>query len=376
MAKETKEKAKPKANSKRVKLDINSLIASIDKKYGEGTIQLNNSVVDIETISTRIPSLDYALGVGGLPRGRVVEVYGQESCGKTTLCLSVVAEAQSKGLTCAFIDAEHALDPTWAANIGVDVSKLLIHQPSCGEEAFDVCEQMINSGSIQLIIIDSVAALTPQAELDGDMGDQMIGVQARMMGKGLRKINGIAKTNGCTVIFINQLREKIGVMFGNPITTTGGKALKFYASIRMDIAKTGVVKEGEISVASQTRVKVVKNKCAAPFTEATFQIAYGKNGRCYGPDMVTSLMELAEELGVIKRSGSSYKYGEVKLGSGMDNASTTVKTTPGLKEKINDEIMALLKSKKVAPVQKIEATEDDDYDDSEDKEPGESGFEE
>ncbi len=354
-------------------MTIEQLIAAVDKKYGSGTLQLDNTVVDIETISTRVPSLDYALGIGGVPRGRVIEVYGPESSGKTTLCLSIVAQAQAQGLTAAFIDAEHALDPVWAGNIGVNVSKLLIHQPASGEEAFDVAESMVNSGAVQLIVIDSVAAMTPQCEIDGEMGDANIGAQAKMMGKGLRKLAGIAKTNGCTVIFINQLREKIGVMFGSPETTPGGKALKFYASVRMDIRKYGTIKEGGekgTSVANEVRVKIIKNKCAAPFTQAEFQIAFGKNGRCYGVDTLSSLMTLADELKVIQRAGSSYRYGEAKLGNGLDNATKTVKETDGMKDKIWNDIITLMKSnKKTVPA----VQEDEDYDDSADKDNEEDG---
>lgn len=292
-------------------------ISQIDRQFGKGSVMRlgkEGEVVHVEAISTGALSLDVALGVGGVPRGRVIEIYGPESSGKTTLALHVIAEAQKKGGIAAFIDAEHAMDAVYAKALGVNVEDLLVSQPDTGEQALEITETLVRSGALDVIVIDSVAALVPRAEIEGEMGDAQMGLQARLMSQALRKLTGaIAKSHTC-VIFINQIREKIGVMFGNPETTTGGRALKFYASVRMDIRRTGAIKDGTDVVGNQTKVKVVKNKVAAPFKEATFDIMYGE-----GISRVGDMLDLAVDHNIVEKSGTWYSFGEDRIGQGREN---------------------------------------------------------
>jgi len=308
-------------------------ISSINKSFGDGSImQLgDNQKLDVEVVSTGSLLIDEALGIGGLPLGRIVEIYGPESSGKTTLCLSVVAQMQKNGGTCAYIDAEHALDIGYAEKLGVNVKDLFVSQPDCGEQALEITDTLVRSGGIDLIVIDSVAALTPRAEIDGDMGDSHMGLQARLMSQALRKITGAIHNTNTLVIFINQIRMKIGIMFGNPETTTGGNALKFYASVRLDIRKTGQIKKGDEIIGNETRVKVVKNKMASPFKVADFNILYG-----HGIDYLNEVIDILVAKGVIKKSGSWYTYGDIKLGQGKESVKETLTNdlvTMGLLEK-------------------------------------------
>ena len=315
----------------------------IDKSYGKGTIMKmgESAVVDIPVIHTGSIGLDLALGVGGYPRGRVIEIYGPESSGKTTLAIHAIAEAQKEGGIAAFIDAEHAFDRFYAEKLGVDVENLLISQPDNGEQALEIADQLIRSSAIDIIVIDSVAALTPKAEIEGEMGDSKMGLQARLMSQALRKLTGsISKTN-TTCIFINQLREKIGVMFGNPETTTGGNALKFYATIRLDIRRITQIKDGEHVVGSQTRVKVVKNKVAPPFRKAEFEIRYGE-----GISKLGEIIDLGVDLDIIKKSGSWFSYGDTKLGQGREAVKNVIKDNPELAEELEQKIMEAIKEKK------------------------------
>ena len=311
----------------------------IDKDYGKGTIMKlgDKAVEDIPSIPTGSIGLDYAIGVGGYPRGRVIEIYGPESSGKTTLAIHAIAEAQKAGGIAAIIDAEHAFDRTYAENLGVDVSSLLISQPDCGEQALEIADSLIRSGALDIIVIDSVAALTPRAEIEGDMGDSKMGLQARLMSQALRKLTAnISKTNTC-VIFINQLRDKIGVMFGNPETTTGGNALKFYSSVRLDVRRTGQLKDGEDVIGGRVKVKVVKNKVAPPFKKAEFDLMFGT-----GISKIGELIDLAVEMNIIRKSGSWFSYGENKIGQGRDaviamlNNNTDVATE--IEKKVRDQL--------------------------------------
>lgn len=297
-------------------------MAQIEKTYGKGSIMKlgDDYHQDIEVIPTGALSLDLALGAGGVPRGRIIEIYGPESSGKTTLALHIVAEAQKLGGTAAFVDAEHALDPVYAKNIGVDVDNLLLSQPDYGEQALEIVETLVRSGAVDIIVIDSVAALTPRAEIEGDMGDSHMGLQARLMSQALRKITAIANKSKCTVIFLNQIRMKIGVMFGNPETTTGGNALKFYSSVRMDIRRKDKITKGDEIIGSLTKVKVVKNKVAPPFREAMFEIRYP-----YGIDRVSSAVDAAVDAGVLEKSGSWYKYEGENIAQGKDAAMMVLK---------------------------------------------------
>ncbi|THA05665.1 recombinase RecA [Rodentibacter pneumotropicus] len=292
-------------------------LGQIEKQFGKGSIMKlgDTKTLDVESISTGSIGLDVALGIGGLPMGRIVEIFGPESSGKTTLTLSVIAQAQKAGKTCAFIDAEHALDPIYAAKLGVDVKELLVSQPDHGEQALEICDALVRSGAVDVIIVDSVAALTPKAEIEGDMGDSHMGLQARLMSQALRKLTGQIKTANCLVIFINQIRMKIGVMFGNPETTTGGNALKFYSSVRLDIRRTGSVKDGEEIIGNETKVKVVKNKLAAPFRQVDFQILYGE-----GISKMGELIELGVKHKLVDKSGAWYTYNGEKIGQGRTNA--------------------------------------------------------
>ena len=311
---------------------LSAALSQIEKQFGKGSIMRmgDGSVAeDLQVISTGSLGLDLALGVGGLPRGRVVEIYGPESSGKTTLTLQVVAEAQKLGGTCAFIDAEHALDPTYAQKLGVNVSELLISQPDTGEQALEIADMLVRSGAVDVIVVDSVAALTPKAEIEGEMGDSHVGLQARLMSQALRKLTANIKRTNTLVIFINQIRMKIGVMFGNPETTTGGNALKFYASVRLDIRRIGSIKKGEEVIGSETRVKVVKNKVSPPFKEAVFDILYGE-----GISREGEIIELGVNHKIIEKSGAWYSYRGEKIGQGKDNAREYLKQHPDIAREI------------------------------------------
>jgi recombination protein RecA len=314
-------------------------LEKIEKSYGKGTIMRmgDDAVEDIPCIPSGSIGLDIALGVGGFPKGRVIEIYGPESSGKTTLALHAIAESQKEGGTAAFIDAEHAFDRFYAEKLGVDVENLLVSQPDNGEQALEITDHLIRSGAIDIIVIDSVAALTPKAEIEGEMGDSKMGLQARLMSQALRKLtSNISKTKTC-VIFINQLREKIGVMFGNPETTTGGNALKFYASVRIDVRKVGQLKEGEEMTGSRTRVKIVKNKVAPPFKKAEFDLMYGE-----GISRIGEIIDLGVELNIIKKSGSWFSYGETKLGQGRDSVKLLLDDNPELAEELTGKIKEAL----------------------------------
>ena len=307
----------------------------LDKTYGKGTVMKlgDSQVEDIDAISSGSLGLDLALGVGGYPRGRIIEIYGPESSGKTTLTIHAIAEAQKVGGIAAFIDAEHAFDRFYAESLGVDVDNLIISQPDHGEQALEIADNLIRSGAIDIVVIDSVAALTPKSEIEGEMGDSKMGLHARLMSQALRKLTAtISKTN-CTVIFINQLREKIGVMFGNPETTTGGNALKFYASVRLDIRKKSQIKDGERVIGNSTKVKVVKNKVAPPFQQAEFDIMYGE-----GISKVGEIIDIGVEYGIIKKSGSWFSYGDTKLGQGRDAVKGVIKDNPELMEELENKI--------------------------------------
>jgi recombination protein RecA len=302
---------------------LDAALAQIDKNFGKGSIMrlgANDRIMDVEAISTGSLGLDIALGIGGLPRGRVVEIYGPESSGKTTLSLSVVAEAQKKGGICAFIDAEHALDPVYARKLGVKVEDLLISQPDDGEQALEIANTLVNSCAVDVLVVDSVAALTPRAELEGEMGDMQPGMQARLMSKALRKLTASISKSKCMVVFINQIRMKIGIMFGNPETTTGGNALKFYASVRLDIRRIGQIKEREEVVGNQTRVKVVKNKVAPPFKQVEFDIMYGE-----GISKTGELVDLGVKAGIIEKSGAWFSFGGERIGQGRENTKAFLK---------------------------------------------------
>ncbi|AJP58738.1 MULTISPECIES: recombinase RecA [Pandoraea] len=315
-------------------------LAQIEKQFGKGSImRLGDGEVeaDIQVVSTGSLGLDIALGVGGLPRGRVIEIYGPESSGKTTLTLQVVAEMQKIGGTCAFIDAEHALDVGYASKLGVSVPELLISQPDTGEQALEIADALVRSGSIDLIIIDSVAALVPKAEIEGEMGDSLPGLQARLMSQALRKLTGTIKRTNCTVIFINQIRMKIGVMFGNPETTTGGNALKFYSSVRLDIRRIGSIKKGDEVVGNETRVKVVKNKVSPPFREAIFDILYGQ-----GISREGEIIDLGVNAKIVEKAGAWYSYNGEKIGQGKDNAREFLRENPDIAHEIENKVRASL----------------------------------
>ena len=319
---------------------IDLAFAQIEKQFGKGSIMRLGSkeaIVPISVIPTGSISLDAALGVGGVPRGRVIEVFGPESSGKTTITLQVIAEAQKMGGMAAFIDAEHALDPTYAKKLGVDVDNLLVSQPDYGEQALEIAEQLVRSGAIDVLVIDSVAALVPKAELDGEMGDSHMGLQARLMSQALRKLTGIVSKSRTCLIFINQIREKIGVMFGNPETTTGGRALKFYASVRVDIRRIAAIKEGDIVTGSRTKVKVVKNKVAAPFREAEFDILYGE-----GISKEGDLLDLAVNNNILEKSGSWFSYKSERIGQGRENARQFLKDNKDITAKLETEVRKTL----------------------------------
>ena len=313
---------------------LDAAISQIEKQFGKGSVMRlgDSAAVKVETISTGSLALDAALG-GGLPRGRVVEIYGPESSGKTTLTLQVIAECQKKGGAAAFIDAEHALDPIYAEKLGVNVSDLLISQPDTGEQALEITDMLVRSGGVDIVVIDSVAALTPKAEIEGEMGDSHMGLQARLMSQALRKLTGNIKRSNTLVVFINQIRMKIGVMFGNPETTTGGNALKFYASVRLDIRRVGAIKKGEEVIGSETRVKVVKNKVAPPFRQAMFEILYGE-----GISREGEIIDLGVEHGIVEKSGAWYSFGKERIGQGKDNTRAYLKENPKIAKVIEDKI--------------------------------------
>jgi recombination protein RecA len=324
------------ADSKERQKALAAALAQIEKQFGKGSIMrlADGEVVrDIQVVSTGSLGLDIALGVGGLPRGRVVEIYGPESSGKTTLTLQVISEMQRIGGTCAFIDAEHALDAQYAQKLGVNLHELLISQPDTGEQALEIVDALVRSGSVDLIVIDSVAALTPKAEIEGEMGDSLPGLQARLMSQALRKLTATIQRSNCMVIFINQIRMKIGVMFGNPETTTGGNALKFYASVRLDIRRVGSIKKGEEVIGSETKVKVVKNKVAPPFKQADFDILYGE-----GISREGELVDLGSQHGIIEKSGAWYSYNGDRIGQGKDNARDYLRERPALALEIENKI--------------------------------------
>ena len=315
---------------------LQAALAQIEKQFGKGSIMRlgeGEAVEDIQTVSTGSLGLDIALGVGGLPRGRVIEIYGPESSGKTTLTLQVIAEMQKTGGTCAFVDAEHALDPQYAQKLGVNLQDLLISQPDTGEQALEIVDSLVRSGAVDLIVVDSVAALTPKAEIEGDMGDSLPGLQARLMSQALRKLTATIKKANCMVIFINQIRMKIGVMFGSPETTTGGNALKFYASVRIDIRRIGSIKKGDEVIGNETKVKVVKNKVAPPFKDAVFDILYGE-----GISRLGEIIDLGVQAKIVDKAGAWYSYNGEKIGQGRDNTREFLRENPDLAREIENKI--------------------------------------
>jgi len=317
---------------------LDAALAQIERAFGKGSVMklgTGGESVEIETVSTGSLGLDIALGIGGLPRGRIVEIYGPESSGKTTLALHVIAQAQKGGGTCAFIDAEHALDPAYARKLGVNIDELLISQPDAGEQALEIADTLVRSGAIDVLVVDSVAALVPRAELEGEMGDSHMGLHARLMSQALRKLTGSISKSGCMVIFINQIRMKIGVMFGNPETTTGGNALKFYASVRLDIRRIGAIKDRETVVGNQTRVKVVKNKLAPPFRVVEFDIMYGE-----GVSKLGELIDLGSQAGVVEKSGAWFSYDGQRIGQGRENAKQFLRDNPAVADAIEKKVRA------------------------------------
>ena len=318
---------------------LDAAISQIERQYGKGAVmKLGDPAaqMSVETIPTGSLSLDLALGLGGIPKGRIIEIYGPESSGKTTVTLHMIAEVQKRGGIAGFIDAEHALDPVYAKNIGVDIDNLYISQPDCGEQALEITETMVRSGAIDIVVVDSVAALVPKAEIDGDMGDSHVGLQARLMSQALRKLTAVISKSNCTVIFINQLREKVGVMFGNPETTTGGRALKFYSSVRLDVRRIESLKQSGEVVGNRTRVKVVKNKIAPPFKEAEFDIMFGE-----GISKVGDILDLAAENNIISKSGAWYAYEGNKIGQGRENAKNYLKENPAVCEEVERRVREL-----------------------------------
>ena len=335
--------ADEKKNTDRKKA-LESAILQIEKQFGKGAIMKYGegaALKNIEVIPTGCLALDIALGIGGIPKGRIIEIYGPESSGKTTVSLHIIAELQKQGRIAAFIDAEHALDPVYAANLGVDLDNLYVSQPDNGEQALDIADYLVDSGAVDLIVVDSVAALTPKAEIEGDMGDSHVGLQARLMSQALRKLAAITNKKNACVIFINQLREKIGVMFGNPETTPGGKALKFYASVRLDVRKADTLKDGAEIVGNRTKVKVVKNKLAPPFKTAEFDIVYGK-----GISQSGCILDLAVAANIVEKSGSWFAYNGEKIGQGRDNAKNYLSANPAVMEEIKNKLLAQIEDKK------------------------------
>ena len=338
MKEKVKEKMSTEKESKLKALQLT--LDKLDKTYGKGTVMKmgDKAIEEVETISSGSLGIDLALGVGGYPRGRIIEIYGPESSGKTTLTLHAIAEAQKAGGIAAFIDAEHAFDRNYAEKLGVDIENLIISQPDNGEQALEIAENLIRSGAIDIVVIDSVAALTPKSEIEGEMGDSKMGLHARLMSQALRKLTGTISKTHCTVFFINQLREKIGVMFGNPETTTGGNALKFYASVRLDIRRSTQIKDGDNVLGNRTKVKVVKNKVAPPFKVAEFDIMYGE-----GISKTGEILDLAVEFEIIKKAGSWSSYGETKLGQGRDAVKSLIKDNPELADELEEKIKARIK---------------------------------
>ncbi len=329
---------------------LDAAISQIERQYGKGAVMKlgdNTANMNVETVPTGSLSLDIALGLGGIPKGRIVEIYGPESSGKTTVTLHMIAEVQKRGGIAGFIDAEHALDPNYAKNIGVDIDNLYISQPDSGEQALEITETMVRSGAIDIVVVDSVAALTPKAEIDGDMGDSHVGLQARLMSQALRKLTAVISKSNCTVIFINQLREKVGIMFGNPETTTGGRALKFYSSVRLDVRRIEQLKQSGEAIGNRTRVKIVKNKIAPPFKEAEFDIMFGE-----GISKVGDILDLAAENGIINKSGAWYAYEGNKIGQGRENAKQFLKDNPEMCNEVEAKVRELfgLESDVVSPV--------------------------
>ena len=341
---------------------LNTALSQIERQFGKGAVmKMSGGARKVPATSTGSLGLDIALGVGGIPKGRCCEIYGPESSGKTTLMLSYIAQAQKKGETCAFIDAEHALDPQYAAALGVDLDELLVSQPDTGEQALEICDMLVRSGSVDVVVIDSVAALTPKAEIVGEMVDSHVCLQARLMSQALRKITANTSNTGTTVMFVNQIRMKIGVMFGSPETTTGGNALKFYSSVRLDIRRTGAVKEGEESIGNETRVKVQKNKVAPPFKQAEFQIIYGK-----GINYTGEVLELAVKQGLVEKSGAWYSYNGQKIGQGKANSCKFLDENPEILETLDAQIReALMPKVEDSPEQDKAPAEEDDSDHAE-----------
>ncbi|RKR06763.1 RecA protein [Kushneria sinocarnis] len=334
---------------------LNAALSQIERQFGKGAVMRMGEAprVAVPSVSTGSLGLDIALGVGGLPYGRIVEIFGPEASGKTTITLSVIAQAQKQGKTCAFIDAEHALDPTYAEKLGINIDDLLVSQPDTGEQALEICDMLVRSGGVDVIVVDSVAALTPRAEIEGEMGDAHVGLQARLMSQALRKVTGNIKNANCMVMFVNQIRMKIGVMFGNPETTTGGNALKFYSSVRLDIRRTGSVKQGDEAVGNETRVKVVKNKVAPPFRQAEFQILYGK-----GIYHAGEVVDLGVQCNLVSKAGAWYSYQGNKIGQGKANAAQYLEDNPETMQEIEDAIRAQLLVQP-GPREKAEQAEQD-----------------
>ncbi len=339
---------------------LESALGQIERQFGKGSIMKlgDNPIMDVEATSTGSIGLDIALGIGGIPKGRIIEIYGPESSGKTTLTLHAIAEEQKTGGVCAFVDAEHALDPTYAKKLGVDLDELLISQPDAGEQALEITDTLVRSGAVSMVVVDSVAALTPKAELEGDMGDHQVGAQARLMSQAMRKLTGSISKSKCTVIFINQIRMKIGVMFGSPETTSGGNALKFYSSVRLDIRRIGAIKDRDEVVGNATRVKVVKNKVAPPFKQVEFDIMYGE-----GISKRGELIDLGVKAGIVEKSGSWFSYGDQRIGQGRENAKTFLKDNPGVAWEIEDKIRASHGLDFDMPKPEAEAAAKDDNDD-------------
>jgi recombination protein RecA len=333
---------------------LTQALSQIDKTFGKGSIMRmdEKAYLAVPGISTGALSLDLALGGKGIPRGRIVEIFGPESSGKTTLALTVAAHAQKDGGVAAFIDAEHALDPSWARKIGVNIDDLLVSQPDTGEQALEICELLVRSNAVDIIVVDSVAALIPKAEIEGEMGDAQMGLQARLMSQAMRKLTGVIARSNCTVVFINQIREKIGVMFGSPETTTGGRALKFYSSVRIDVRRTGAIKDGEVTVGSRTRARVVKNKIAPPFREAEFDIMYDE-----GISSAGDLLDLAVTDEVVAKSGSWFSYGEMRLGQGREATKAFLKGSPELSSEIRKKVLALRMARAATPIRAVPGAE-------------------
>ncbi len=331
------------ADKKNERISLDETLKQIIKTYGQGSVMKlgDRANVDVDVIPSGSIALDYILGVGGYPKGRVIEIFGPESSGKTTFALHAIAEIQKKGGKAAFIDAEHAIDPLYAQNLGVDIDELILSQPDCGEQALEIAEMLAKCGAIDLIVIDSVAALVPKVELDGEMGDATVGVQARLMSKALRKLTAVLNKSNCTIIFINQLREKVGIMFGNPETTTGGRALKFYSSIRLDVRRGDVIKDGDNILGNEVKLKVVKNKVAPPFKSAIVEIMYGK-----GINKEAEILDLAVKFEIIKKSGSWFEYNGEKIGQGKENAKRFLLENEKEKEEIKNQIIEKIKNEK------------------------------